>query len=230
MSHQGQLSPAASHRPTAVLDPAGHAAEPPACRSRCPYSPGRTGHVPDTFPPLEIRSAQASFTPPPKIPGQAREPAARTNPPGPATIPRSVRWQTHFPRRGKRLSNEEGSDPRTPRAPGVPHYIPGHPGSDLPARLMTVIDPRDAAGLMIPRTSREQWGRRSPRPARATAVCVPRLGRDAAGTGASRDRDRRRQDDRGVCHRLPNAYGRVSSPSGDQTVVGSTRPVAGSRL
>ena len=34
--------------PTAVPDPAGHAAEPPACRSRCPYSPGRTGHVPDT--------------------------------------------------------------------------------------------------------------------------------------------------------------------------------------
>jgi hypothetical protein len=36
MSHQVQLSPAASHRPTAVLDPAGHAAKPPACRGRCP--------------------------------------------------------------------------------------------------------------------------------------------------------------------------------------------------
>jgi hypothetical protein len=48
MCHQVQLSPAASHRPTAVLDPAWHAAEPPACRTRCPYSPGRTGHVPDT--------------------------------------------------------------------------------------------------------------------------------------------------------------------------------------
>jgi Glyoxalase-like domain len=45
MSHQVPLSPAASHRPTAVLDRAGHATEPPACRSRCPYSPGRTGHV-----------------------------------------------------------------------------------------------------------------------------------------------------------------------------------------
>jgi hypothetical protein len=31
MSHQVQLSPAASHRPTAALDPAGHAAEPSAC-------------------------------------------------------------------------------------------------------------------------------------------------------------------------------------------------------
>ena len=39
MSHQVQLSPAASHRPTAVLDPAGHAAKPPACRSRCPPLP-----------------------------------------------------------------------------------------------------------------------------------------------------------------------------------------------
>jgi hypothetical protein len=34
--------------PTAGLDPAGHAADPPACRSRCSYSPGRSGHVPDT--------------------------------------------------------------------------------------------------------------------------------------------------------------------------------------
>ena len=39
MFHQVQLSPAASHRPTAVLDPARHATEPSACRSRCPYSP-----------------------------------------------------------------------------------------------------------------------------------------------------------------------------------------------
>src|SRR5216683_2621316 len=49
MSHQVQLSPAASHRPTAVLDPARHATEPPACRSRCPYSPA--GNAPDTVPP-----------------------------------------------------------------------------------------------------------------------------------------------------------------------------------
>ena len=39
MSHQVQLSPAASHCPTAVLDPARHAPKPPACRSRWPYSP-----------------------------------------------------------------------------------------------------------------------------------------------------------------------------------------------
>jgi hypothetical protein len=60
MSHEVQLSPAASHCPTAVLDPAGHAAEPPACRSRCPYFPGRAyaGYCPT----LEIRSARPSFT------------------------------------------------------------------------------------------------------------------------------------------------------------------------
>src|ERR1017187_7185013 len=39
MSHQVQLSPTASHPPTAVLDPARHATGPPACRRRCPYSP-----------------------------------------------------------------------------------------------------------------------------------------------------------------------------------------------
>ena len=47
------------------------------------------------------------------------------------------------------ISREEGSDPRTPRAPGAPHYIPGHPGRDLPARLMTVIDPRDTPELPV---------------------------------------------------------------------------------
>jgi hypothetical protein len=59
-----------------------------------------------------------------------------------AVLPRSRHLSASrpdFPRRG--------SDPRTPRAPGAPHYIPGHPGSDLPARLMTVIDPRDTPEL-----------------------------------------------------------------------------------
>jgi hypothetical protein len=43
-------SPAASHRPAAVLDPAGHAAKPSACRSRCPPLPP-TAHAPDSVPP-----------------------------------------------------------------------------------------------------------------------------------------------------------------------------------
>src|ERR1035441_9442619 len=68
MSHQVQLSPAASHCPTAVLDPAGHAAEPPACRRRWPYSPGRTcaGYRPT----LETWSARPSLTPRQRFPGE----------------------------------------------------------------------------------------------------------------------------------------------------------------
>ena len=68
MSHHVQLSPAASHRPTAVMDPARHATEPPACRSRCPYSRGQTcaGYCPT----LEIRSARPSFTPRQRFPGE----------------------------------------------------------------------------------------------------------------------------------------------------------------
>jgi hypothetical protein len=103
MSHQVQLSPAASHCPTAVLDPAGHATDPPACRSRCPYSPGRTcaGYCPT----LEIRSARPSLTPPPKIPGRARDRHGRTRPCRSAT----VRWQARFPRRGKRREDTAGN-------------------------------------------------------------------------------------------------------------------------
>src|ERR1700730_17581625 len=137
MSHQVQLSPAASHCPTAVLDPARHAAEPPACRSRCPYSPSQTcaGYCP----PLEIRSARPSFTSPPKMPGRARDRHARTGPRGPATVPplsadRPDPW-------------EERSGARTPRATGAPHYMPDHPGSDLPATLMTAIDLRSTPQL-----------------------------------------------------------------------------------
>jgi hypothetical protein len=128
MSHQVPLSPAASHCPTAVLDPAGHATDPPACRSRCPYSPGRTcaGYCPT----LEIRSARPSLTPPPKIPGRARDRHGRTRPCRSAT----VRWQAD--------SREEGSGARTPRATGAPHYVLGHPGSDLLARLVAAVDLR----------------------------------------------------------------------------------------
>jgi len=107
MSHQVQLSPAASHCLTAVMDPTGHAAEPPACRSRWPYSPGRT--CARDCPTLKIRSARPSFTPPPKIPGRARDQYdGRTGPLGPATVrPLSA---------ARPDSREEGSGARTPRA------------------------------------------------------------------------------------------------------------------
>ena len=101
MSHQVQLSPAASHRPTAVLDPAGHAVEPPACRSRCPYSPAR--HAPDTVTswksdPHGHRSHPAKDSP--AIPGAVRQDPVR------AVLPLSA---------GRPDSREEGSA-RTPRA------------------------------------------------------------------------------------------------------------------
>ena len=83
MSHQVQLSPAASHRPTAVLDPAGHAAKPPACRGRCPPLPR-----PDMrriVSHLEIRSSRPSFTPRQRFPG---EPGTGTaGPPWPGSVP-----------------------------------------------------------------------------------------------------------------------------------------------
>jgi hypothetical protein len=107
MSHQVQLSPAASHRPTAVLDPAGHAAKPPARRRQCPYSlrPDMRRIVSH----LEIRSARPSFTPPPKIPGPARDRHGRTGPRGSATVPATVRWQARLPRRGKRREDTAGT-------------------------------------------------------------------------------------------------------------------------
>ena len=58
----------------------------------------------------------------------------RTGPRGPATVPPLAA--------GRPDSSEEGSGARTPRAPGAPHYMPSHPGSDLPARLMTAPDLR----------------------------------------------------------------------------------------
>jgi hypothetical protein len=123
MSHQVQLSPAASHCPIAVLDPAGHAARPPTCRSRCPPLPP-AAHAPDSVPPWKIRSARPSFTPRPKI-GRARDQYGRTGPRGPATVPPLSA--------GRPDSREEGSGARTPRATGAPHYMTSHPASDLPA-------------------------------------------------------------------------------------------------
>ena len=46
MSHQVQLSPAESHRPTAVLDPARHATDPRACRADARTPPGNRPVVP----------------------------------------------------------------------------------------------------------------------------------------------------------------------------------------
>jgi hypothetical protein len=66
---------------------------------------------------------------PPKIPSRARDRHGRTGPRGPAT----VRWQTRFPRRGKRRQDTAGNWRAI--------YMPGHP-RDLPARLMTALDLR----------------------------------------------------------------------------------------
>ena len=128
MSHQVQLSPAASHCPTAVLDPAGHATDPPACRSRCPYSPGRT--CADTVPPWKSDLHGHLSHPRQRFPG---EPGTGTAGPGRAGPPRSA---------GRPDSREEGSGARTPRATGAPHYVLGHPGSDLLARLVAAVNLR----------------------------------------------------------------------------------------
>jgi hypothetical protein len=108
MSHQVQLSPAASHRPNCRPGPGRRrwAAGLPQPMSVLPR-PDRT--CARYFPPLGDSICRASCPPPPKIPGQARGPAGRTNPRGPATIPPSVRWQARFPRRGKRPEDTAGT-------------------------------------------------------------------------------------------------------------------------
>jgi hypothetical protein len=165
MSHQVQLSPAASHCPTALLDPAGHAAEATGLPQPIAVLSGRTcaGYCHT----LEIRSGRPSFTPPPKIPGRARDRyGSRTGPRGPATIPpRSA---------GRPDSCDEGSGARTPRVTGGPHYMPGHPGSDLPARLMTALDlpgTPELPAIDLPQT-RAATGRR---PAPTTTPAHPIL-------------------------------------------------------
>ena len=74
MSHQVQLSPAASHRPTAVLDPAGHAAEPPAAAAdvRTPPAGQNTCRI---LPTLGDPTCTRIFHTSAKDPGQARGPA-----------------------------------------------------------------------------------------------------------------------------------------------------------
>ncbi len=110
MSHQVQLSLAASHCPTAVLDPAGHAAEPPACRSRCPSSPGPGMRRILSHPGNPIRTA-ISHNP------------AKDSPASPGPVRRTVRAVLPLSA-GRPDSRDEGSGARTPRATGVPHYVP----------------------------------------------------------------------------------------------------------
>ena len=102
MSHEVQLSPAAAHCPTAVLDPAGHAAELPGPPQLMPVSPGRTcaGYCPT----LEIRSARPSFTLRQRFPG---DPGTGTAGSIHAVLPRSA---------GRPDSREEGSSAGPPWA------------------------------------------------------------------------------------------------------------------
>jgi hypothetical protein len=101
MSHQVQLSPAASHRPTAVLDRPGTSLSHQPAAADARHSPGRTcaGYCPT----LEIQSARPSFSPLQMILRRARDRYGRTVPRGPATVHRQAD------------SRKEGSA-RTPRA------------------------------------------------------------------------------------------------------------------
>ena len=107
MSHQAQLSPAASHA-HAVLDPAGTPLSGPA--EPISYSPGGQDEC-RIAPTLQIRSARASC-PPPQDSGQAQVPEV-----GPMR-----RWsRSRLSLAGRPNSRREESDPRTPRALGAPH-------------------------------------------------------------------------------------------------------------
>ena len=163
MSHQVQLSPAASHRPNCRPGPGRHAAEPPPAAADVRTPPARQDMC-RTPPTLGDPICTGIFHTSAKDPGQARGPAGRTNPHGPATIPPSVRWQARFPAKKEATRGHHG-------APGAPYYIPGHLGSDLPARLMTVINPRDTPelpALDLPDTRAAIRCRPAQRPCRAS--------------------------------------------------------------
>jgi hypothetical protein len=110
-----------------VLDPAGHAVEPPACRSRSHTPPPDMRRI-LSHPGNPIRTA-IFLTPAndsPASPGPVRQEPVR------AVLPLS----TGRPIPAKREA--QGHRRQLARAA----YVPIHPGSDLPARLMTSIDLR----------------------------------------------------------------------------------------
>jgi len=123
MSHQVQLGPAASHCPTAVLNPAGHATKPPACRSRCPATPRpymrrivfRLGNP--------IRTA--IFHTRQRFPGES---GTGTAEPVRAVLPRSRHCPLAGPTPAKKKRREDTAGNLC-----TLHYVPSHPGSDLPA-------------------------------------------------------------------------------------------------
>src|SRR5258708_31764799 len=125
MSHQVQLSPAASHCRTAVLDPAGTplSHRPAAADGRTPRPDMRRilSHLGNPICTAIVYTRQ-------RFPG---DPGTGKAGPVRAVLPRSA---------GRPESREDGSGARTPRATGPPHYLPSHPGSALPASLMTAVD------------------------------------------------------------------------------------------
>jgi hypothetical protein len=115
--------------PRSRLNPAKPATQPRTGLTKNMGTPPRrtcTGYCPT----LEVRSARFAGN---LWRGCERWPPdwyGRTGPRGPAT----VRWQAR--------SREEGSWCEDTAGNWRAHYVPSHPGSDLPARLMTAIDLR----------------------------------------------------------------------------------------
>jgi hypothetical protein len=152
---------------TQVLD---HVPSSPA-ESSC-ISPSHCRPGPGPGPPLSRRPAAADVRTPPAGQDMCRILSTLADPICTGILPTSEDSRAS-PRTGRQaqsarschdpaicpladpISREEGSNTRTPRAPGAPPYIPGHPGSDLPARLMTVIDPRDNPGATCHRPLRD---------------------------------------------------------------------------
>lgn len=161
MSHDVQLSPAASHCPTAVLDPAGHAAEPPACRSRWPYSPA--GHASDTVPPWKSDLHGHLSHPRQRFPG---EQGTGTAGPVRAVLPLSA--ARPIPAKREAARGHRGQLARA--------GLRAEPsGSDLPARLMTAIDlraPPQVPAIDLPVDLRRPPGAGQPqRPRRRIRFC-----------------------------------------------------------
>ena len=179
MSHQVQLSAAVSHCPAAVLDPAGAAAEPLACSSRGPYS------RPDmrwTVPPWESDLHGHRSHPRQRFPG---EPWIGTAGPVRVVLPLSA---------GRPDLREEGSAKDT-AGNLCAACVPGHPDSDLPARLVPAIA-CELPHRYLPSTSRrpaQPSGAGQPPTTTSAHPILPLRGRKlpavAADTVAGRDAD-----------------------------------------